>query len=122
MTLVFTLLPEQLAITRLSPSERTPAWASGGFVSVTRTPDELTIVCREDFLPAEIRADRGWRCLKLEGPFALTETGIAAEFTSALARAGVSVFIISTYETDYLLVKNLETATHALRAAGHVVR
>jgi hypothetical protein len=120
--LTFTLLSEPVAIARLAPSEQTPAWAAGAFVSVTRTAEELSIVSAN--VPAGVRADRGWRCLKLEGPFALTETGVAAEFTALLARAGVSVFILSTYDTDYVLVKDerLESAKEALRGAGHVVR
>lgn len=122
MKLTFTLLPDQFAIARLPASEQTPAWATGAFVSITRTADELSIVCPN--IPAGVEADRGWRCLELEGPFALTETGVAAEFTSLLARASVSVFVISTFDTDYVLLKDerLEAAKKALREAGHVVR
>jgi hypothetical protein len=124
VNLEFTLFPDAFAVARLDPSQPAPVWATGGFLSITRTADELSVVCRADLIPAEARADRGWRCLKLEGPFALTETGIAAEFTSILAAAGVSVFVISTFDTDYLLVKNehLPAATASLRKAGHVIR
>jgi hypothetical protein len=119
----FTLLLERFAVARLSPSELPPAWAAGSLVSMTRTADELSIVCRDESVPAGVRVDRGWRCLKLAGPVALTQTGIAAEFTSLLAGSGVSVFVISTYDTDYVLVKeeHLRRACDAFRAAGHAV-
>lgn len=123
MTLTFTLLPEHLAIARLPATAETPQWAGGAFVSVTRTRDELSIVCSADGVPADVQTERNWRCLKLEGPFALTQTGVAAEFTSLLARAGVSVFVISTFDTDYVLVKQelLNKAVHALRRGLHIV-
>jgi hypothetical protein len=71
-----------------------------------------------------VRADRGWRCLALQGPFALDATGVAAEFTRVVAAAGVSVFVISTFDTDYVLVpdRSIEPAIAALRAAAHTVR
>ncbi|HEY8130805.1 MAG TPA: ACT domain-containing protein [Thermoanaerobaculia bacterium] len=75
-------------------------------------------------VPAGAHADRGWRCLELEGPIPLNTAGVAAEFTSVLAKAGVSVFPIATYDTDYVLVKGdrLERAVDALKSAGHSVR
>ena len=122
--MIFTQLRDTFAIARLSPGEQTPKWTSGEFVSITRTADELSIVCREDALPAGTHADRGWQCLKLEGPISLNTTGVAAEFASILARTGISIFIVSTFDTDYVLVKgdSLDRATDALQAAGHSVR
>ena len=89
-----------------------------------RTADELSIVCKESAVPAGSQADRGWECLKLEGPIPLSTVGVAAVFTALLAKAGVSVFLISTFDTDYLLIKGdaLERATDALRGGGHSVR
>src|SRR5436190_24210727 len=123
MQLSFTLLPEIYAIARLAASEPAPSWPRGDFASVTRTRDELSIVCRADAVPSTVRADRGWRCLALRGPFALDQTGIAAEFTHVLAAAGVSVFVIATFDTDYVLVPDrlIERAVAALRAASHAV-
>jgi hypothetical protein len=121
----FTLLPDTFAIVRMRSSDAMPDWAEGGpFVSITRTEAELSIVCRERNVPAGTHADRGWQCLRLEGPIPLKTVGIAAEFTSVLAKAGVSVFPIATYETDYVLVKGdrIEIAIDALRAAGNSVR
>ena len=123
--MIFTLLPDTFTIVRMSAHDAIPSWAQGGsFVSVTRTATELSIVCRETSVPAGTHADRGWQCLRVEGPIPLKTVGIAAEFTSVLAKANVSVFPIATYDTDYVLVKGdrVETATDALRAAGHSVR
>jgi hypothetical protein len=124
MQLTFTLLPDRYAIARLGAADAVPSWPRGDFVSVTRTAEELSIICREDAVPGTVRADRGWRCLALQGPFALDATGVAAEFTRVLAAAGVSVFVIATFDTDYVLVPDraIERAVSALRAAGHVVR
>lgn len=122
--MIFTHLQDTFAIVRLPPSEDMPRWASGELVSITRTADELSIVCKESAVPAGSQADRGWQCLKVEGPMPLTMVGVAAEFTSLLAKAGVSVFLISTFDTDYILVKGdaLERAADALRGGGHSVR
>jgi hypothetical protein len=101
-----------------------PPWAASGiFFSITRAPNELSIVCPEENLPERAPADRGWRCLMLEGPFELTEIGMLAAITRPLAGAGVSLFAISTFSTDYLLVKqeNLAAAAAALTAAGFEV-
>jgi hypothetical protein len=124
MQLTFTLLPERYAIARLGGADPLPPWTRGEFVSITRTPGELSIVCRADAVPELVRADRGWRCLALQGPFALDQTGIAAEFTRILAAAGISVFVVATFDTDYVLVpdRSIERAVAALRAASHVVR
>ena len=114
-----------MAIVRLPPAAATPRWASGGvFSSITRTADELSIICEERLVPEKVHADRAWRCVKLEGPFALTEVGIAAQFTAVLAQAGVSVVIVSTFDTDYLLIAAhaLERALDALEHAGHRVQ
>src|SRR5216117_3083262 len=85
MRLTFILLPDLYAIARLPAAAATPTWPRGDFVSITRTADELSIVCRDDAVPGNVRADRGWRCLALQGPFALDQTGVAAEFTRVLA-------------------------------------
>jgi hypothetical protein len=122
--LTFTLLPDLYAIARLDAAAPIPTWPRGEFVSITRTRDELSIVCRDDAVPSTIRADRGWRCLALQGPFALDQTGVAAEFTRVLAAAGVSVFVVATFDTDYVLVPDraIARAVAALRAAGHAVQ
>lgn len=92
-----------------------------GFCSVTRTSDELSIVCAEEVVPAGTNAVRGWLCLKLEGPFAFSETGILSSFLAPLAESGIGIFAISTFDTDYVLiqVQSWSKASEALRGAGH---
>jgi hypothetical protein len=94
-----------------------------GLTSVTRTADELTVVCPEEFAVAADKAATGWRLLTTAGPFEFTLTGIMAALSSALAAAGVPLFALSTFDTDHLLVKadDLVRAVDALRDAGHEV-
>ena len=118
------VLPGGFAICRLEASSEVPEWAAGGpFASVTRTADELSIVCEEGGVPPDVKHDGGWRCLRLVGPFDLNLTGVLASLLQPLAEAGVSIFAVSTFDTDYVLVRGsqLETAIAALRQAGHHV-
>jgi hypothetical protein len=112
----WSLVDGEYAIVRLPHDAELPTWPRGAFVSITRTPDELSIVCEVDAVPDGVVADRGWSCLKLAGPLPLDQTGIAAAFTRTLADAGMAVFVISTYDTDYVLVRDAERALAALRA------
>jgi hypothetical protein len=119
------VLPETLAICRLDKEAPIPEWTlRGGFFSVTRTRKELSVVCPQIQVPAEIKREEGWRCLKVEGPLDFSLTGILASLTTPLAKEGISVFAISTYDTDYLLVKeeNLEKAIEILVKKGHRVQ
>ena len=120
------LLDGRFAICRLGPGDEIPAWALGkaDFCSITRTKDESSVVCREDSVPDDIRCERGWRVLQVEGPLDFALTGILASIATPLADARVSVFAVSTFDTDYILVRetNLEKATRALQSAGHRVR
>lgn len=112
----------QFAVCRLERGSALPAWAHcGNFISITRTEEELSLVCAEEYVPAEVRAERGWRCLKVCGPLAFTEVGVLASLTEPLARAGISLFAVSTFDTDYLLIKepDLERALQVLLSAGH---
>ncbi len=123
--LTLTILPETFAICRLSVDEAVPEWAMPGeFVSITHTSDELSIVCAAENVPSDVKADRGWRGLKVEGPLDLALTGILASLARPLAEAKINLFAISTFETDYLLVTeyNLTQACEVLRRAGHVVQ
>jgi hypothetical protein len=120
--LKYHVLREQLAVCRLGSDARVPAWAlEGGFLSVVRTRDELSIVSTEDRMPDGALAERGWVALKLEGPFPFSMTGVLASFVQPLAEAQIPIFAISTFDTDYVLIKRerLEAAVVALGAAGH---
>jgi hypothetical protein len=104
-----TLLPDSLAICHLSKDTPIPRWAlAGEFYAVCRSEEELSIVCPDGHPSAEIEADSGWRALKVQAPLPLTEIGVIAALTAPLAEAGVSVFVISTFATDYLLIKEAE--------------
>ncbi len=112
------------AICRLEPISEIPDWClQGRFLSVTRTPTELSIVCEQDRVPSEVEAARGWRALQVGGPLDLGLTGVLASLASTLANAGVNLFAVSTFETDDLLVPEakLARASEALRNAGHSV-
>jgi uncharacterized protein len=123
-SLTLHLLPQRLAIARLDPHAVVPAWAqAGALVSLTRTPTELSIVCEAELVPSEVRAERGYRCLRVLGPLAFSEVGVLASLAGPLARAGISIFVLSTYDTDYLLLREreLEAALACIAAAGHRV-
>ena len=119
------LLPETLAICRLDKDAPVPEWAlKGSFFSVTRTVEELSVVCPKIHVPAEVKREEGWRCIKVQGPLDFSLTGILASLTTPLAEKGISVFAISTYDTDYLLVKeeNLKKAIEILVKKGNRVQ
>jgi uncharacterized protein len=119
-----TVLGERLSICRLDAGEEVPAWATGAsFFTVTRTRNELSVVCPEDVVPESIFRERGWRAFRLEGPFDLSMVGILASVASPLAEAGASIFAVSTFDTDYVLVREeqLDLAIDTLRASGHRV-
>jgi hypothetical protein len=102
--------PWQLAVCKFPADSPLPAWAfhsEAVFWSLTRTPDELSLVCAEDDLPPSVdqHVERGWRAFELVGPVPFTTTGVISGLTVPLAEAGIGVFVISTYDTDYLLVK-----------------
>lgn len=116
--------PHRFALVRCAPGDPLPAWAaSSPFYSITRTPDELSILCHEALVPASLVAERGWRCLKVRGPLPFTAIGVLDALTHPLARAGISIFALSTYDTDYLLVADaaLYTTIAVLEAAGHTI-
>jgi hypothetical protein len=90
---------------------------------VTRTDRELSVVCEEGAAPADTKREAGWRLLRVAGPLDFSLTGILAGIAAPLAEAGVSIFAVSTFDTDYIMVKqeDLAKALSALRAAGHAI-
>ncbi|HJZ63659.1 MAG TPA: ACT domain-containing protein [Candidatus Acidoferrum sp.] len=122
--LTITVHPELYAICRLEPEAVVPAWAMGeSFFTLSRTRTELSLVCEEKAVPAETHAERKRRLLQVEGTLAFSLTGILAAITVPLAEAAISIFAVSTYDTDYVLVSDsdLENAIAVLERAGHVV-
>jgi hypothetical protein len=122
--MTLSVLEGEFGVARLGPRDPVPAWSAEGAVqSVTRTREELSVVCSAGVIPEGVEAERGWRCLQVRGPLAFSLTGILSSLAAPLADAGVSILAISTYETDYILVpgRSLELAVDALRRAGHSV-
>jgi hypothetical protein len=121
--LELSVLPQRLAVCRLEPDETIPDWlAECAFWSVTRTDEELSVVLPEEKVPSTWQAARGWRCLKVRGPLDFSLTGIISSLASPLAEAGISIFAISTYDSDYVLVReeDLDRARKVLTESGHI--
>jgi hypothetical protein len=120
------LLPDTLAICRLEPGETVPPWTdrSRGFLTISRTAEELSITAIESAVPAEVSCERGYRALRVRGPLPLDLVGILVSIADPLAAAGLGIFAISTYDTDYVLVKgrDVDAAVKALEQAGHQVK
>jgi hypothetical protein len=118
------LLRGRFAICRLEPQESLPEWVKGEeFWSVTHTGDEYSLVCPEEMLPVGVVAERDWCCLKVEGPLDFCQVGVLASLATPLQQAKISLFVVSTYLTDYLFVKEQDSAAaaQALVRAGHKV-
>ena len=119
----YSVLEGTFAVCRLAPTVAIPEWAlRAGLFSITRTAEELSLVCPETHVPAGIPAEYGWACLQLQGPFPFAMSGVLAAFIEPLAEAGIGIFAISTFDTDCVLVKTdrLATTIAKLEQAGHM--
>jgi uncharacterized protein len=125
MSLTLTLLPGQLAVGRMDADDPVPRWVFDlTFWSVTRTGAELSITAPREAFPPGIPLEGGWRAFEVQGPLDFSLTGILSGIAAPLAKAGISIFAISTYDTDYVLVKEtqLEPAKAVLTAAGFILQ
>jgi len=116
-------LPDSYAVVRLQPGSELPEWVDKGpFRSVTRTDTEVSVVCRDHDVPEGVSVDRGWTVLEVMGPLDFSLTGVISSLVAPLAQAEVPIFVISTFESDYVLVRSadLARAADALEEAGHV--
>ena len=123
--LTIVIYEKMYAVCQLQPGATFPTWAEGPeFVSITRTAAELSIVCQQDMLPGDVRAEKNRRLMRIEGKLGFELTGVLASVTAPLSKAELSIFAISTYDTDYLLIadEDLQKATETLEAAGHTIR
>lgn len=123
--LSLSLLPHKYAVCQFHPDKHIPYWAlMGDFVSLTRTNEELSIICQQSNVPTEVEAERGWCCIQVQGAFDFSVVGVHASLAIPLAEANISVLSVATYATDYLLVKeeNVERALQVLEQAGHVIK
>jgi uncharacterized protein len=123
--LLLAVLPGTYAIARFAPDATIPfPYSESFFYSVSKTDQELSLVCEEKFLRPDVQAERGRRLIRVESALAFSLTGIVASLAGPLAEAAVSIFSVSTYDTDYLLVRDedVEKAIAALERAGHKVQ
>jgi hypothetical protein len=109
------LFTGRYGVARLAGGSRIPEWAAGEFTSITATPDEVSVTCPEALIPEGTRSERGWRVLKLTGPLDFALVGILARISGILAEEKISIFAISTFDTDYILVKD-DNASQAVKA------
>lgn len=119
-----TVLNDTFAVARLKADSEIPTWGlKGSFFSIGKTKDELSIVCCQDFIPGDVKTEKGWKIFKVEGPLDFGLTGILASIANPLAEAKISIFAISTFDTDYVMVKaeNLASASNVLKRAGFVI-
>jgi len=117
--LTMKLLNQKFGVCRLDKNELIPEWAKNGdFYSITKTLDELSIVCSQDFIPSNIKCEKDWKALKIEGPLDFSLIGILSSISTILAQVGISIFAISTYDTDYILVKEKDI-TNAINALAN---
>ncbi len=120
--LTLSLLADTFTICRLGPDVDIPSWAlAGDFYSITRTVEELSLVCLQKIVPEGTRCEKGFRSIKVEGPLDFALVGVLASLTEALAQEEISILAISTFDTDYLLVKEaqVDRAVQKLSQAGH---
>ncbi len=122
--LTLEVLSDTIGVCKLDSNQIIPTWAhQGKFFSITRTMEELSIVCSEENIPEDVLCEQGWKALKVQGTLDFGLVGILAKVTTALANAGLGIFAISTYNTDYILVKekDLKCAIIALCKDGHKI-
>jgi hypothetical protein len=122
-TLTLQLLPGTFAVCRMPADTPSPEWATGSVISVTRTGEELSVVCEERLVPETVVRQGGFACLKVAGPLDFAMTGVIAALAGPLADAGISLFPLGTYDTDYVFIRRTEIdrAIAALQGAGHQV-
>ena len=117
-------LPEQIAVVRMDPSSEVPLWAwTGSLAAVVRTADELSIVCDQHAVPGDLTSERDWVALKINGPLPFSQPGVLATLLGPLAARSIPVFVVSTFDTDYILLKadQVQQAKEILQTEGHQV-
>jgi hypothetical protein len=118
-------IPDRLAVVRMKPGSEVPSWAwTGPLSAVVRTADELTIVCDQTVVPGDLQSERDWVALMIEGPLPFAMTGVLYSLLEPLASSRISAFIVSTFDTDCVLVKatQAQQAKGILESEGHEIR
>ena len=122
--LILSVLKDKFIVCRIDSFNEIPETIlRSHFYSITKTADEISVVCPEEFFPDNSTCERNWKCFKIHGPLDFAQTGILASMTTPLASAGISVFAFSTYDTDYIMVKDadVDLAIAALTQSGHEI-
>lgn len=122
-TLQIRFVPGRYAVSRLGAYEDVPVWFSGpGFKAAICSEDGTTLVCLEDRIPADVKTEKGWACLRTVGPFPFEAAGIVQSLIEPLSNNGIGVFVVCTYDGEHVLIPASDTtkAVHFLEAAGHV--
>ncbi|MCB0718118.1 MAG: ACT domain-containing protein [Bacteroidetes bacterium] len=123
MILKLDIVDGEYAIVRLAPDAPMPAWASGHVVSVTWTPDQCSVICDASAVPDAEQSEKGWRCFKVHGDLGFSAVGTVDAIAQPLRAARISIFVVSTFDTDYIFVhsKQFDEACRVLKAAGHIL-
>jgi len=124
LSLSVNIVPGRYAVSQLAADTDIPNWFSGpGFKAAIYSDDEITLVCFEDRVPAEIPTEKGWACLRTVGPFPFDAAGIVQSLIAPLSSNDIGVFVVCTYDGEHVLIPALETekAIRCLRAAGHTI-
>ncbi|MDH5643334.1 MAG: ACT domain-containing protein [Gemmatimonadota bacterium] len=122
--LTLELLEPFFAVAKLDPDAAIPDWAHASVPnSISRTDQELSIICPQNSVPESVSAQLGFRCMRVKGPLEFSAVGVLASLVGPLAEAGVNILAFSTYDTDYLLVPGglLEKSVRALKEVGHII-
>jgi uncharacterized protein len=122
--LILSILKDKFIVCRIDSFKQIPdRILQSHFYSITKTADEISVICPEEFSPDDSPCEKNWRCFKIHGPLDFAQTGILASMTTPLADAGISIFAFSTYDTDYFMVKDVdvELAIAALTQNGHEI-
>lgn len=117
----FVLIDEKFGICRLKANEKLPEWViSSSIFSITRTKEELSVICPVNVIPENIECEINWNCFKVKGPLDFDQIGILSKISNTLYENEISIFVMSTYDTDYIFVKqkNCKAAFYALETAG----
>ena len=116
--LMLDVLDGRLAVARLGPDEPLPQWAAGGpLCAVARTAQELSVVCPAEQVPPGVRQEDGFRAMVVRGPLDFAITGVVSALSAPLAQAGIPIFVMSTFDTDYLLVREARLDQRRVRAS-----
>jgi len=122
--LKFIILPGNYSLCRLAANEELPVWVfASSFYTISKSSEELSIVCESKYVPGNIQQSNGWKLLKIDAVLDLSLTGITARFSKPLAEAGINLCVIATFDTDYVMVteEKLLLATEALQKEGFTV-